>query len=56
MLDLMIKFADFYIKSGLAVIVTLIIIAPMITWQIVKRMPSKNSRKVSARRRSKGKK
>ncbi|WP_157951170.1 hypothetical protein [Cyanothece sp. BG0011] len=56
MLDIIMDFAQWYIKSGAVLVVTFIIVAPMIAWQIVKRMPSKNSRKVSARRRSQKKK
>ena len=52
MLEIITKFADFYIKSGLAVIITSLILGLMLSWQIAKRMPTKNSRKVSARRRS----
>ncbi len=53
MIDYIFKIASYYWNSGLALWITLIIFSPVVIWQLVKRLPSRNNRLSSSRRRGK---
>lgn len=46
MIDIIVAFANWFWTSGVGTILFLIGIIPMLTWQIVKRLPNKKRRKI----------